>query len=86
MDSLLLRKLQLINLLPDRMENPERSKELYLQLPVVFGLDIFAVQPNFLTGGVAPRFDSFIVSSFLQFLGMVKIFLANNHQLSEFCQ
>ena len=65
MDSPLFRKLQLVRLLPDRMEHPERPKELCLQLPVAFGLDIFAVQPNFLAGGVAPRFDSFIVSSFL---------------------
>ena len=65
MDSPLFRKLQLERLLADRMEHPERPKELYLQLPVVFGLDIFIVQPNILAGGVAPRFDSLIVSSFL---------------------
>ena len=51
----------------------------------MLGLDIFAVQPNFLTGRIALGFDSFIVSPFLKFLGMVEIFLANNHQLSEFC-
>ena len=85
MDSLFLRKLQLVCLFPDRMEDLEPPKELCLQLPVAFGLDIFAVQPNFLAGGVAPRFDSLIVSSFLKFLGMVEIFSANNHQFSEFC-
>ena len=86
MDSPLLRKLQLVRLLSDRMEHLERAKELYFQLPIAFGHDIFAVQPNFLAGGVAPRFDSFIVSLFLQFLGMVEIFSANKHQLSEFRQ
>ena len=65
MDSPLLRKLQLVRLLPDRIEHPERAKELCLQLSVTFGLDIFTVQPNFLAGGVVPRFDSFIVSLFL---------------------
>ena len=84
MDSPLLRKLQLICLFPDRMEDSERPKELCLQLPVAFGLDIFAVQPDFLAGVVTPRFDSFIVSSFLKFLGMVEVFLANNYQFSEF--
>ena len=84
MDSPLLRKLQLVCLFPDRMEDSERPKELCLQLPVAFGLDIFTVQPNFLAGGVAPRFDSLIMSSFLEFLGMVEVFSANNHQFSEF--
>ena len=79
MDFPLLRKFQLICLFSDRMKDSERPKELCLQLPVTFGLDIFAVQPNFFAGGVAPRFDSFIVSSFLKFLGMVEVFLANNH-------
>ena len=84
MDSPLLKKLQLVCLLPDRMEHPKRPKEFCLQLPVAFGLNIFAVQPNFLTGGVASRLDSLIVSSFLKFLGMVEIFSVNNHQFSEF--
>ena len=66
------------------MERPKRLKELCLQLSVTFDLDIFAVQPNFLTGGVAPRSDSLIVSALLKFLGMIEIFLANNYQLSEF--
>ena len=79
MDFPLLKELQLVRLLSDRMENPERPKELCLQLPVMLGLDIFAVQSNFFARGVAPRFDSLIMSSFLQFLGMVEIFLANNH-------
>ena len=48
MDSPLLKELQLVRLLPDRMENPKRPKELCIQLPVALGLDIFAVQPNFL--------------------------------------
>ena len=84
MDSPFLRKLQLVYLFPNRIEHSERPKKFCLQLLVAFGLDIFAVQPNFLTEGVASRLDSFIVSLFLKFLGMMKIFLADNHQLSEF--
>ena len=85
-DSPLLRKLQLVCLFPNGMEDSERLKELCLQLLVAFGLDIFAVQPNFLARGVAPRLDSLIVSSLLKFLGMVEVFSANNHQFSEFCR
>ena len=84
MDSPFLRKLQLVCLFSDRMEDSERPKELCFQLSVVFGLDIFAVQPNFLVGGVASRFNSLIVSSFLRFLGMVEVFSVNNDQFSEF--
>ena len=61
------------------MEHSEQPKKLCFQLPVAFGLDIFAVQPNFLAGGIASGFDSFIVGPFLKFLGMVETFLANNH-------
>ena len=85
MDFPLFRKLQLVCLFSDRMEDSERPKKLCLQLPVAFSLDIFAFQPNFLAGGIAPRFDSLIVSLFLKFLGMVEVFSANNHQFFEFC-
>ena len=85
MDSPLLKKLQLVCLFPNRMENSKRPKELCLQISFAFGLNIFAVQPDFFAGGVAPRFDSLIVSLFLKFLGMVEVFSANNHQFSEFC-
>ena len=56
------------------MQNSKRSEELCLQLPVLFGLDIFAVQPNFITGGIASRLDAFIVGLFLKFLDMMEIF------------
>ena len=76
MNSLFFKKLQLVCLFLNKIEYSDRPKELCLQLPVALGLDIFAVQPNFLAGGIALGFDSFIVSPFLKFLGMVKIFLA----------
>ena len=66
------------------MEHSEWPKELCFQLSVMLGLDILAVQPNFLAEGVTLRFDSLIVRLFLNFLGMVEIFSANNHQISEF--
>ena len=48
----------------------------------MFGLDIIAIQSNFIAKGVASRLDSLIVSLFLKFLGMVEVFLANNYQRS----
>ena len=64
------------------MKYLEQSKELCFQLPVLFGLDLFAVQPYFITGGIASRLNAFIVSLFLKFFGMVKVFLTNNYQFS----
>ena len=64
------------------MEHPEWSKKLCLQLPVLLGLDIFAVQPYFVTGGIASRLNAFVVGSLLMFLGMVEVLSANKYQLS----
>ena len=64
------------------MEDSEWPKELCLQLPVSFGLDVFAIQPKFITGGIAPRLDAFIVGPFLEFLGMVEVLSTNDYQLS----
>ena len=59
----------------------ERSEELGIKLPVAFGFDVFAIQPNFVTGCIAPRFDAFIVSSLLKLLSVVEVFPANGHQI-----
>ena len=64
------------------MEHPERFKELCFQLPVTLGLDVFAVQPYFVTGGITSRLNAFVVGSLLKFLGMVEVLLAKKHQLS----
>ena len=43
MNSLFLKKLQLVNLFLNRIEHPELSKKLCFQLAIIFGLDIFAI-------------------------------------------
>ena len=58
------------------------AKELCLQLSFTLGLDVFAVQPNFLTRSIALKFYSLIMNLFLEFLGMVEVYLANNYQFS----
>ena len=62
------------------VQNSKRSEKLCLQLPVIFDFDIFAVPLNFITGGIAPRLDTFIISPLLKFLGIVEVFFANDHQ------
>ena len=64
------------------MENSERSKELGLKLQIAFGFDVFAIQPNFVTEGIAFRLDIFIVSLLLKLLTMVEDLSTNDHQIS----
>ena len=49
------------------MQNLKKSKEFCFQLLVLFGLDIFAVQSNFITGGIVFRLDAFIVIGSTQY-------------------
>ena len=56
------------------MQNLKRFEELCFKLLVLFDLGIFAVQPNFITRGIAPKLNAFIVGLFLKFLGMVEVF------------
>ena len=48
----------------------------------MFGFDVFAIQPNFVIEGVAPRLDAFIKSLLLKLLSVVEVLLANGHQIS----
>ena len=71
LDPLSFRQFEFVGLATHRVQNSKRPKELRLQLPIAFGFDIFVVQPNFLAGSVTSRLSSFIVGSFLWFLGVL---------------
>ena len=58
---------EFVGLATYRMENSKRPKKLRLQIPIAFGLDIFAIQPNLFARNIISRLSSFIVGSFLQF-------------------
>ena len=62
---------EFVGLATYQVQNLKRPKRLYLQLRIVFGFDIFAVQPNFLARSVTFKLNSFIIVSFLQFLGVL---------------
>ena len=64
------------------MKYLKQSKELCLLLPVLFGLDVFAIQLNIFARSIAPRLDALIVGPLLKFFGMVEVLMANDHQLS----
>ena len=59
----------------------KRSEEFGLKLPVLFRLDIFAIQPNFVTKAIATRLEAFFMSFLLKLLSIVEFFLANRHQI-----
>lgn len=64
------------------MEDAKWFKKLCFQLPVVFGFDIFGIQPTFITKSIVFEFDAFIIGPFLEFLGMIEMFFTNNYQFS----
>ena len=64
------------------MEHLEQSKELCFQLPILFGLNVFAIQLYFIIGKIAFKLNVLIMRLFLKFLGMIEVFLVKNHQFS----
>ena len=81
MDFFFPQQFEFVDLFIYWVQNSKRSKELCFQLPILFGLNVFAVQPNFITRNIAPRLDAFIISPLLKFLSVMEVLLANNHQL-----
>ena len=80
------RKLWLVRLLFDRIEYLEKPKELCLQLAILLSLNVLAIQPYFFAGGVAlDSTNSLVMSLFLKFLDIMKVFVTYNQQLSKFC-
>ena len=71
MDPPLFWQFEFVGLAIHQVQNSKRPKKFRLQLLIAFGFDIFAVQPNFLARSVTSRLSSFIVSLFLQFLGVL---------------
>ena len=65
------RQFEFIGLATYQVQNLKRPKKLRLQLLIAFDLDIFTIQPNLLARSVTSRLSSFIVGSFLQFLGVL---------------
>ena len=61
-------------------EVPGTAQKTISQLPITLGLDIFAIQPYFVNGGIVSKFNAFIIGPFLKFLGRIEIFLINNYQ------
>ena len=60
-------------------------QKLSFKLPFLFGFYLLAIQPNFVTNGIAPTLNAFIVSLLLKLLSMMVVFLANNYQFSLLC-
>ena len=50
MDPSLFRQFEFVCLASHQVQNSKRPKEFRLELLIVFDFNIFAIQPNFLTG------------------------------------
>ena len=83
MNSPLLWQLKFIGLTPYWMQYSKRSEELGLKFPIPFGLDVFVIESNFVTRGVAVGLYSLVVGLFLKLLSIVKVLSIHNHQFLE---
>ena len=64
------------------MKHPELFKKLCFQLPVLFSLNILAIQLYFITENIASRLNVYFVGLLLEFLKIVEVFSINYHQFS----
>ena len=60
------------------------SEKLGLKLAIVFGLDILAIQPNFVAKNLAFGLHSLVVNLFLKLLSIVNILPKHSDQFLEF--
>ncbi len=61
-------------------------KELGLKLAILFGFNVFAIQPNFITKNIALGLHNFVIGLFLKLLSMVEVISIYNHLFLEFYQ
>lgn len=61
------------------MKDSNKIKELSLKVAILFDLDIFAVEPNFIVRSIASGFYDLVVSLFLKLLSIVEVFPIHNH-------
>lgn len=67
-NSLLVKKFELVDLFYHQMQDLEVSEKLCLELLIPLGFNVFVVWQNFITQSIAFWFCSLIISSFLEFL------------------
>ena len=66
------------------MEHLERPKKFGFELPLLFCLDVVAIEPDFLTWCIAQGFQAFVMSLHLEVLRMQKVLATNVDQLPQF--
>ncbi len=65
------------------LKDLKKIKELTFKLAILFSLDVFTIQPNFITGSIAFKLYSLVISSFLKLLNIVEVFLIYNDEFLE---
>ena len=66
------------------MEHSKQPEKFGFKLLVSFCLDVFTIQPDFLTWYIAPGLHPYIMSSLLEVLSMQKVLVINVYQLPQF--
>ena len=61
----------------------KKTQELYFELAILYGIEVFAIQPDFVARDVALCLSFFIVRLLLKLLYMMEVLLADGHQLLE---
>ena len=73
-------KFEFVGLLANWIQNLKKIKKFDFQILILFGFDVFAIQPNFVFRSIASRLCIFIMSLLLKLLGVVEVFTANQHK------
>lgn len=68
------------------MNDAEQSKKLGLELLIFFGFDVFTILSNFVAGSVDAKFNAFLMSFFLKFLGIKEVIAIDDYEFSKLRQ
>ena len=83
-DSSSPRYLKLVSLFCYRVKDLKWPKEFRFKFPILFGFDVFAIQPDFVTRDIAFWLCTLIVHLLLKILSVLEIFTANGHEILKF--
>ena len=80
---LLFEQFELVNLFVYGVQYLKKTEKLDFPFIIPLNFELLITEQDFVTRGVVLRLDSLIMSLFLEFLGVMKVFLVNGHQFSD---
>lgn len=61
----------------------KEAKKFSFKLVMLFGFDVFIIQPNFVARDIASKLYNLIMNLLLKLLSIVEVFLIYNYQFFE---